>query len=193
MLVRPSTALSLVIVMLTFAGCGQEAPAGTATGSGPSATPSAGSTTPQTTGKASTAPRVVPEILKFSGTTVDGKAFDGTTLASKPVVLWFWAPWCPRCRAQASATAKIAAEYRGKVHVVGVAGLDKADAMQRFVTDQQVGGFDHLSDEAGAIWKRFEITEQSTYVVLDAGGNKVFSGNLVAGEGLAEKVSPLVG
>ena len=108
-------------------------------------------------------------------------------------MLWFWAPWCPKCRAQAAATAKVASEYQGRVNVVGVAGLDKADAMREFVTDQQVGGFAHLSDEAGAIWKRFEVTEQSTYVILDAGGNKVFSGNLVAGEGLADKVAPLVG
>ncbi|WP_020386048.1 redoxin domain-containing protein [Kribbella catacumbae] len=131
--------------------------------------------------------------MKFTGTTLDGKAFDGATLAGKPAVLWFWAPWCPKCRAQAEATAKVASDYQGRANVVGVAGLDKAEAMRGFVSDQKVGGFPHLSDETGTLWKRFGITEQSVYVVLDAKGNKVFSGILPAGEGLAGKVAELVG
>lgn len=189
------TALALAAVLLAFSGCGADSPTSTGSGSPTPPTTSASGkvSTPAPSGKSSTAAPVVPEVLKFSGTTLDGKAFDGATLASKPTVLWFWAPWCPKCRAQAAATAKVASEYQGRVNVVGVAGLDKVDAMREFVTDQQVGGFAHLADEAGAIWKRFEVTEQSTYVILDAGGNKVFSGNLVAGEGLADKVAPLVG
>jgi thiol-disulfide isomerase/thioredoxin len=190
MLVLRATALAAALFVIT--ACGADSP--TATGGESTGTPPAATTpAPEPSGKASTPAAAVPEALKFTGTTLDGKAFDGATLASKPTVLWFWAPWCPKCRAQAEATAKVAGDYKGKVNVVGVAGLDKTDAMREFVTDQKVGGFPHLSDEAGAIWKRFEVTEQSTYVVLDAGGNKVFSGNLVAGDGLAEKVAKLVG
>ncbi|MEV0284812.1 MULTISPECIES: redoxin domain-containing protein [unclassified Kribbella] len=191
MLVQRFAVVSLTVLMLVLAGCA--APSPSSSGS-PSPAGSAGSppARPSTTAPATAAP-AVPAILKFSGTTVDGKDFDGATLAAKPAVLWFWAPWCPKCRAQAAETAKVAEEYRGRANVVGVAGLDKPDAMRGFVADQKVGGFPHLSDENGEVWRRFEVTEQSTYVILDAAGNKVFSGNLVAGDGLAEKLSQLVG
>lgn len=135
----------------------------------------------------------VPEALKFTATTVDGEAFDGKTLAGKPTVLWFWAPWCPKCKAQAAETAKVAAAHAGEVNVVGVAGLDTNAAMKDFVTDTKTGSFPHLSDENGEVWKKFEVTEQSRYVVLDKSGTTVYEGVLPGGEGLAEKVAGLTG
>jgi thiol-disulfide isomerase/thioredoxin len=43
----------------------------------------------------------VPQTLAFTAHTVGGKRFDAASLAGKPVVLWFWAAWCPRRRAAA--------------------------------------------------------------------------------------------
>ncbi|PAZ13053.1 hypothetical protein CLM62_26490 [Streptomyces sp. SA15] len=43
----------------------------------------------------------VPAQSKFTTTTVDGKAFAGTSPAGKDAVLWFWAPWCAVCRGEA--------------------------------------------------------------------------------------------
>jgi peroxiredoxin len=135
----------------------------------------------------------VPEALNFTATTVDGKPFDAKTLAGKPTVLWFWAPWCPTCKGQAAATAEVASDYQGKANVVGVAGLDKSAAMRAFVSDTGTGSFPHLSDEKGEVWKRFEITQQSVYVILDQTGKTVYEGVLPGGKGLAEKVSALTG
>ncbi|MFC8407116.1 redoxin domain-containing protein [Streptomyces griseoincarnatus] len=135
----------------------------------------------------------VPEALNFSATTVDGKPFDAKTLAGKPTVLWFWAPWCPTCKGQAAETAKVAADQQGKANVVGVAGLDKNAAMRAFVSDTGTGSFPHLSDEKGEVWKRFEITQQSFYVVLDQTGRTVYEGVLPGGKGLADKVAALTG
>ncbi|MFC0624580.1 redoxin domain-containing protein [Kribbella deserti] len=196
MLVRRSAA-ALTVALFALSGCGgtDSAPGAGPVSGKPSSAPSPTVTkpVPSTTAGSTSAPVAVPQTLQFTGTTLDGKAFDGATLAGRPAVLWFWAPWCTRCRGQAAATAKVASDYQGRVNVVGVAGLDKADAMRAFVTDQKVDGFPHLSDEIGAVWKRFEITEQSVYVVLDASGNKVFTGNLPAGAGLSDKVAELVG
>ncbi|WP_030543782.1 redoxin domain-containing protein [Streptomyces albus] len=135
----------------------------------------------------------VPDAFRFTGETLDGQKFDGAELAGKPTVLWFWAPWCPKCKAQGPETAKVAQEFEEKAHVVGVAGLDKPAAMKEFVGSAKVGGFPQLNDEPGALWRKFGITEQSTYVVLDKTGKRVFTGNLPAGEGLAGKVGELVG
>lgn len=129
--------------------------------------------------------------LDFSGTTVDGASFDGSSLAGKPTVLWFWAPWCPTCRRQGPVVAALSQKYAGAVNVVGVGSLDKAPAIEAFA--QAVpADFPELSDPDGAIWKHFAITAQSTFVVLDADHQIVSSGYLKDDE-LAATVAGLVG
>ncbi|MEV6408968.1 redoxin family protein [Streptomyces bobili] len=180
----------LAATALTLVGCGAEktvSSSGAAQKTNPTAS---GSSAPAQAGAGTAA---VPAALRFTGTTVDGKPFDASTLAGKPTVLWFWAPWCPKCRAQAAETAKVAADNAGKANVLGVAGLDKNAAMKDFVSRTGTENFPHLSDEAGDVWKRFEVTEQSRYVILDKDGETVYEGVLPAGEGLAEKVAGLTG
>ena len=46
--------------------------------------------------------------------TVSGAPFDPATLTGKPVVLWFWAPWCTICRSEAPAVTKVAADFAGR-------------------------------------------------------------------------------
>jgi thiol-disulfide isomerase/thioredoxin len=121
-------------------------------------------------------------LLAFTGTTIDGKPFDGKSLAGKPAVLWFWAPWCPVCLQQAAGVRAAAKQYGDKVTIVGVAGLDKAAAMPEFVRLAKVESITNLSDEPGAIWKRFGITSQSTFVLLDAAGQQTGHGVLSAKE-----------
>ncbi|HEU5108007.1 MAG TPA: redoxin domain-containing protein [Micromonosporaceae bacterium] len=131
-------------------------------------------------------------LLDFTATTVDGKAFDGRSLAGKPAVLWFWAPWCPVCLGQAPGVRETAEEYGGRVAVVGVAGLDKAEAMPEFIRLAKVESVPHLSDEAGEVWKRFGVTAQSTFVLIDADGTVTFKGRLDADE-VADRAAALLG
>ncbi|GFH37875.1 redoxin family protein [Streptomyces pacificus] len=193
MRVRTLLPTALAATLLTLAGCGAEGGSGTGgdTGAVPSATPS--TAPPAASDGGGTGGDGAPEALRFTGTTVDGEPFDAKTLAGRPAVLWFWAPWCSTCKAQAAETARVAAEYTGKANVVGVAGLDGNAAMKDFVAETKAGGFPHLADEAGDVWKRFDVTEQSRYVILDKNGETVYEGVLPGGEGLAEKVAGLTG
>lgn len=136
------------------------------------------------------APATVPELVNFTGTTVDGEPFAGVDLVGRPAVLWFWAPWCPTCRAQAPAVSALSAQYDGEVAVVGVGGLADADDIRGMAQD--VTGPTHLLDEEGAVWRHFGVTAQSTYVVLDAQGAVVAEGYL-DDAALAETVAGLVG
>ncbi|MEV0886430.1 redoxin domain-containing protein [Streptomyces microflavus] len=184
---------TLAAVLLALTGCGTEGGAADTTETLPKEpTASAPAAAPSGDGGKSDSTSV-PAALKFTGTTVEGKPFDATSLAGKPTVLWFWAPWCPKCRAQAAETAKVAAEYAGRAHVVGVAGLDETAAMQKFVADTGTSDFTHLADENGDVWKRFEVTEQSRYVILDKNGETAYEGVLPGGKGLADKVAGLAG
>lgn len=114
--------------------------------------------------------------LRFASTTLDGKAYKGSELADKPSVLWFWAPWCGTCRGQASQTAKLADKYEDRVNFLGVAGLDKTAPMNDFVSAEKVGNFPHLNDQEGSVWRKFGVTKQSSYVMLDKNGRTVHEG-----------------
>ena len=128
--------------------------------------------------------------LEFTGEDIDGAAYDGEQLAGKPTVLWFWAPWCATCRAQAGGVEALAKKYAGQVNVVGVGGL--ADAADILDFARQVDGPMHLIDVEGEIWRHFNVTAQSTYVVLDADGVVVNEGYL-DDDALADQVAELVG
>ncbi|WP_431911390.1 TlpA family protein disulfide reductase [Micromonospora carbonacea] len=149
-------------------------PAGTSTGAPP--TPAA--------------PTRVPESLRFTGTTLDGKPFAAADLAGGPVVLWFWAPWCATCASQAWTVAEIAPQYRDRVPIVGVAGLGQRTAMRDFVTEFELGGTLQLDDAAGKLWRRFEVVEQSTFLIIDRDGKVIHQGFL-DGEDLTRRVAAL--
>lgn len=164
-----------------------EATTGTAAGNTPEASaskPSVPKTAP------SRAPGAVPAALKFSGTTVDGAAFEGSSVAGKPTVFWFWAPWCATCRAQISGVSDLAERFGDDIAVVGVGALDDPAAIAEFAGTVP-GDVTLLSDPDGAVWRHFAVTAQSTYVVLDADGEQQASGFL-DDDTLASTVSSLV-
>lgn len=112
-----------------------------------------------------------PELLQFEASALDGSAFDGASLVGKPTVLWFWAPWCTTCIGQIPQVEALAAQYPDDVNVVGVGGLDSESAIEDFAAD--LDGVTSLVDDEGAVWQRFEIVEQSSFVILDANGEEV--------------------
>ncbi len=179
-----------LLAFLLLAGCGGEAvtadpePSDPAaqTNEAPSATPSA--TKPQ---DEDAEDQPVPETLAFSSSTVDGGSFEGATLAGEPALLWFWAPWCPTCRSQVPQVESLAEEYAGDVAVIGVGSLDSAEAIAAFAAD--VDGVTHLEDVDGALYRKFGIAEQSSFVLLDADGEVAFETGYGGSDDLADEVA----
>ncbi|MEJ7832527.1 MAG: redoxin domain-containing protein [Nocardioides sp.] len=131
--------------------------------------------------------------LEFTADTVDGVNFEGTALADKDVVLWFWAPWCTSCRREAPFVAKAQAA-NPEVTFVGVAGLSETDDdMIAFVEDYDVGAFEHLNDVDGSLWQRFDVVRQPAYAFIDDTGTvETFRGEL-GEDGIADRVATLTG
>ncbi|WP_200213939.1 TlpA family protein disulfide reductase [Micromonospora coerulea] len=193
---RRATAAVAVAALLGAASCavGPEprAPVGAVAAASPAAA-SAGPGTP--TGTPAAAPVVparAPDTLRFTAKTLDGTTFSAAGLAGKPVVLWFWAPWCATCASQAWTVAEIAPKYRDTVPIVGIAGLGDQQAMKEFVTEFDLGGTPQLDDRAGVLWRRFEVVEQSTFLIIDRNGRVVHQGFL-DGESLSRRVAALAG
>ncbi|GIJ49476.1 thiol:disulfide interchange protein [Virgisporangium aliadipatigenens] len=169
-------ARALVAVLAAIAlAAGVTGCAAKTSGSSGGSPPAAESALPGPTASGTAAP-VVPAGLAFKGKTVDGKNYDAAALAGKPVVLWFWAPWCGSCMGQGPVVAEVEEKYRGKVGFLGVAGLGENAAMRTFVGEAEVGAVTHLDDQTGAVWRQYGITQQSTYVLLDAGGKVIHKG-----------------
>jgi len=124
------------------------------------------------------APAPAARTLGFAGTTLDGKTFDASTLSGKPAILWFWAPWCATCAQEAQSISDLAVDYRGEIGILGIAGMGDNQQMHQFVSDLDVGDVPHLDDETGALWRKFGITQQSTYVFVDRTGKIVRTGYL---------------
>lgn len=143
--------------------------------------------------KSATAPEApVPASLRFTGTTTTGREFDGADLQGRPVLLWFWAPWCPTCRSQLPEVNQLAVTYKGKLQVVAVGSLDSADAISGFADDIDPDTV-RLSDTQGSIWKHFRVTEQSSYVVLDAEGTEAFRSGYGGSADLVDEVAAVTG
>ncbi|NUO58877.1 MAG: redoxin domain-containing protein [Hamadaea sp.] len=182
------TALALTAALaFASAACGASQ---TTEGNAPPPTATAAQQSTATPAVTSSAP-AVSEALRFKVGTVGGDPFDGAQLAGKPAVLWFWAAWCPKCRAAADGVAAAQREYAGRVQFVGVAGLGSGKPqMARFVTDTGVAAFPHLSDDEGAVWQKFGVTTQEYYVLIDSTGTIVHKGPLTESE-LREKLAAL--
>jgi thiol-disulfide isomerase/thioredoxin len=117
--------------------------------------------------------------LDFRATTLDGRPFDAMTLTGTPVVLWFWAPWCTICRAEAPHVAEVAAEYADRATFLGVPGLGEVADMREFVADTGMDGLMHVVDADGSLWQRFGVVSQPAYVFVGADGTvQAFGGSL---------------
>lgn len=109
-------------------------------------------------------------VYAFSGKTITGAKFNGHELAGKPAILWFWAPWCSICRGEAPDVVSLASAFKGKVRVIGVAGLGPVTDMKHFVADTHAGSFTHLADTDGSIWEHFQIVSQPSFILISAKG-----------------------
>ena len=181
--------------VLALAGCGTDTESATSREPAPStdAASSTASAPSPASGQgegAEGAASADSALYDFKGTTLDGATFEGAQLAGKPVVLWFWAPWCPTCRAQIPNVTELAEQYDGEVAVVGVGGLDDEDEIRELAED--IPNVTHLVDDEGEVWRHFGVTEQSTYTVIGADGEVEAEGYL-DDEELNDLVAKLAG
>lgn len=201
-MVRWRASIGVLASVVALAACGDAAsdddsvagPEASATASdrfdtetaSPTPTPSPSEPAPTATSAEPDAP--VPSQLDFTAPTVDGATFDGASLAGKPAVLWFWAPWCPVCKREAPLIADLAARFEGDVTFVGVAGLSgDVGAINDFIASGGVGDLPHIDDRSGEIYTRFGVTQQYDLGIVTADGEvDIVRGPLSEDEIIAE-------
>ena len=109
---------------------------------------------------------------------LDGHAVDlGTVIGKKPVLLEFWATWCPRCEALVPKMEAARARYGSQVSFVAIAvavGQTPA-AVKRHLTRHPIP-FRVFWDADGNAVRAFQAPATSFVVVLDGEGKVVYTG-----------------
>jgi hypothetical protein len=128
--------------------------------------------------------------------TLDGVRFDPAATQDRAVILWFWAPWCTICRAEAPDVATVAADLQqsgSPVLVLGVPGRGQVPEMEDFVADTGTGAMTHLVDADGTLWRDFGVITQPAFALLGTDGEVEVVNGALGEDGLRNAAAELAG
>ena len=127
----------------------------------------------------------------FTAELLGGGELASASLAGNDAVLWFWAPWCTVCRAEADDVVAAATALDGTVEVIGVAGRGEVPDMEDFVSDTETGGLAHVIDDDGSIWSSYEVSAQPAYAFIDDSGSVEVLVGALGEQALVERMQAL--
>ena len=110
--------------------------------------------------------------------TLDGKSADLAQYVGKtPVLIEFWATWCPNCRELEPHLKAVAAKYASQVKFVGVSVSvnQSPDRVKAYVAKHEIPG-DQYFDKNGKATGAYDVPATSFVVVLDKSGKVVYTG-----------------
>lgn len=110
--------------------------------------------------------------------TLDGKQVDlGAYLRRMPVVLEFWATWCPLCKELEPQLQAAREKYAGRVTFVSVGVKDNQtpDKQKAYAESRHLGG-EFVFDRDGKAVAAYQVPHTSYLVVIDAEGKVVYTG-----------------
>jgi thiol-disulfide isomerase/thioredoxin len=110
--------------------------------------------------------------------TLDGKEADLSQYAGKtPVLMEFWATWCPNCKELEPTLLEAAKKYGTRIKFVGVAVSvnESPDRVKAFVAKHGLPG-DQYFDTKGNATGAFDVPATSYVVVINKAGKVVYTG-----------------
>jgi thiol-disulfide isomerase/thioredoxin len=110
--------------------------------------------------------------------TLDGKEADlGQYVGKTPVLIEFWATWCPNCKELEPAMKAAATKYGDKVKFVFVAVSvnQSPEKVKAFLEKHALPG-EHYFDTKGNATGAYDVPATSYVVLLDKRGKVVYTG-----------------
>ncbi len=110
--------------------------------------------------------------------TLDGKSVDlKKFIGKKPVVMEFWATWCPLCRKLEPQMQVLRKKYGARVNFVsvGVPQNQTPERQQAHAMKQAIGGA-FVFDRNSAAIAAYKVPHTSYVVIVDAAGTVVYTG-----------------
>lgn len=110
---------------------------------------------------------------------LDGKPVNlGTVIGKKPVLLEFWATWCPICKALLPQLERVHLAFGDRVELFGinVTVNDSKSRIRRYLAEHHPP-FRVLFDDKGVGTRAYDVPGTSFIVVVDPGGKVVYTGS----------------
>jgi thiol-disulfide isomerase/thioredoxin len=109
---------------------------------------------------------------------LDGRPADlGAMVGKKPLLVEFWATWCPRCAALMPRLDSAHTRYGDKVEFLAIAvAVNESPASVKRHLAKEPAPFRFLWDANGAAVRAFQAPATSYVVLLDRTGKVVYTG-----------------
>ncbi|MCJ7766586.1 MAG: redoxin family protein [Thiovulaceae bacterium] len=102
---------------------------------------------------------------------ISGEQFDSTAFKGKPLLLHFWATWCPTCKAEADNIQRLSKYYNVVTFAV------ESGSNEKLIDYMNDRGFDYrVVNDEGADWAdSFNVKGYPTTFIYDSTGQVSFS------------------
>jgi cytochrome c biogenesis protein CcmG, thiol:disulfide interchange protein DsbE len=140
-----------------------------------------------------TTPQVGAPAPNFTLESLDGRQVSLAELRGRPILINFWATWCPPCRAEMPDLQEVSRAYENAgLVVLGLNLQESRDDVQRYA-DTLGLTFPLLLDRDGVVATHYNLTALPTSYFIDRDGivRDRYIGPLTA-KGLRSKVAKIV-
>jgi thiol-disulfide isomerase/thioredoxin len=110
--------------------------------------------------------------------TLDGKEADLSQYIGKtPVVMEFWATWCPNCKELEPTIKAMSTKYGSKVAFVGIAvSVNQNAALAKRYVEKHGLNWTQVFDTKGSATEAYDVPATSYVVLVDKAGKVVYTG-----------------
>ncbi len=119
---------------------------------------------------------LLPEI---NISTVGGQTINSTSLhGEKPLLLVFWASWCPSCKEEIGPLNALYDEFKGRMVLLGInVGVNDSEArVKKYVARYKVK-YPQYFDEGSLLTRRFGVSGTPTIIIVDRQGVVQYKGH----------------
>lgn len=120
----------------------------------------------------STAAEVGQPLIPFKGTLLNGQPFDlQASIGKKPVMLIFWASWCPSCKTEVPKINQLAAKFGDRMEfiAINVGFNDSVERAQDFVRRTGMT-YPVYFDATSTVTERYGLQGVPTILIADKHG-----------------------
>ncbi len=116
-------------------------------------------------------------LQPFTARDMDGKTIDlATAIGKKPIMLVFWASWCPNCKSEVPKVNELVKKFqaRGMEFVAVNVGYNDSEGKARRFMDKTGMKYPVIFDKKGTIPRQYGVQGVPTVLVADRKGVVVF-------------------
>jgi len=112
------------------------------------------------------------KLPEFQAITLDGKTFDSLHVSkNKPLLIHFWATWCPTCKMENSTIDALSKKF----DVITIAVNSKSgEDIKTFLKEKNLS-FQVINDTNSSLAERFHVSGFPTTFIYNKDGNLEFS------------------